>query len=418
MESILPQGSVTLWVCKEVFRLLLSKVFDLFAFILYWYDIGSDILLAIKFKENCHPRYFIASIGIMCHSFVQSIYASGDYYTLSKMPASERKNFRKCRYCCSWAGAKRFYKGLLHGIFFPIHLIHLSLKLLVFGNEGMTEQEKLHLFAVKFSEGIMESFPQLMLSFYVILRHGLDEWVQVASIFGSSLSLLYCFSMKHAYLKNSHYPNKMEIFIAGLNNIIPMILLYVGQFVFITIVISWNNFSFGLPFYFWWVLCLVIGIISLLQYYGIKHQSFKKIGIIFTCSRVTLILFFVITVIHTEKTITYTSSVVANSTWLQHLEKNETNVTNAFLTPFKNCPNATLEEDFDPYQMNVVDENQELFMYLMWTLLVIGIAHVYFECRNDAKNGVKSTNLVDFIMNTRLVEALEEIEEQYQSDIV
>ena len=131
-----------------------------------------------------------------------------------------------------------------------------------------------------------------------------------------------------------------------------------------------------------------------------------------------LILFFVNTVIHTEKTITYTtSSDAANSTWLQHLEKNDTNVTYAFLTPFKNCPNATLEEDFDPFQLNVVDANIELFTYLMWSLLVIGIAHVYFEWRNDAKNGVKSPTVGNFFSNKCLILALADIEEQNQSDI-
>ena len=111
---------------------------------------------------------------------------------------------------CSWA----FTKGLFCGIFYPFYLIQLSLKLLIYGTDGMTKVEKLQLFSIKYTEGIMESLPQLMLSFYVILRHGLEDWVQVASIFGSSLSLLYGYSMRHAYLKNSHYPTKKQIFSA------------------------------------------------------------------------------------------------------------------------------------------------------------------------------------------------------------
>ena len=112
------------------------------------------------------------------------------------------------------------------------------------------------------------------------------------------------------------------------------------------------------------------------------------------------------------------SSDTNSTAVLQYLEKNETNTTNIYLTPFKNCPNATLEEDFELYQKNVIDENQELFMYLMWSLLLIGIAHAYSEWRNESKNGIKSAILVDFILNYRLViESLEEVDEKNKSDV-
>ena len=92
------------------------------------------------------------------------------------------------------------------------------------------------------------------------------------------------------------------------------------------------------------------------------------------------------------------SSDTNSTAVLQYLEKNDTNTTNIYLTPFKNCPNATLEEDFEPYQMNLLDENQELFMYLMCSLLLIGIVHAYSEWRNESKNVIKSAILVDFIL--------------------
>ena len=50
----------------------------------------------------------------------------------------------------------------------------------------------------------------------------------------------------------------------------------------------------------------------------------------------------------------------------------------------------------------------------MWSLLVI---HVYFEWRNDAKNGVKSPTVGNFFFNKCLILALADIEEQNQSDI-
>ena len=417
IESALPLGSTSLWVCKEVFRFLLSKVFDLFVFILYWYDIGSDILLAIKLKENCHRIYLITSTCIMGNSLFQSINTNGEIYTLASMTSSERKKSKQCY--CSWVIAKKYLNGYLRGIFLPIHLIHLSLKLLINGIEGMTKAEKLQPFCIKFSEGIMESLPQLMLSFYVILQHGLEEWVQVASILGSSLSLLCGFSMRHAYLKNSHYPTKKEIFVAGLDNIIPMTLFYVGQFVFITILIYWSN-NFGSIHGLVYLILPVFGMILFLQTYdnGMKYQSLKEFANIFTCTRTVLIFFFIITVSHTEKTIRYMSYDTNSTAVLQDLEKNETNTTNIYLTPFKNCPNATLEEDFEPYQKNVIDENQELFMYLIWSLLLIGIAHAYSEWRNESKNGIKSALVVDFILNERLVvESLEEVDEENKSDI-
>ena len=87
IESVLPQGSTSLWVCKEAFSVLLLKVFNLHGFILYWYDISSDILLAIRFKENCHSIYFKASICIMCCSFYFSMFASAGIYISSLMVA-------------------------------------------------------------------------------------------------------------------------------------------------------------------------------------------------------------------------------------------------------------------------------------------------------------------------------------------
>ena len=111
------------------------------------------------------------------------------------------------------------------------------------------------------------------------------------------------------------------------------------------------------------------------------------------------------------------SSDTNSTAVLQDLEKNETNTTNIYLTPFKNCPNATFEEDFEPYQKNVIDENQELFMYLIWSLLLIGIAPAYSEWRNESKNGIKSALVVDFILNYRLVESLEEVDEENKSDV-
>ena len=44
--------------------------------------------------------------------------------------------------------------------------------------------------------------------------------------------------------------------------------------------------------------------------------------------------------------------------------------------------------------------------------VVIGIVHVYFEWRNDAKNGVKSPTLYDFILSNCLIEAIVESREE------
>ena len=120
-----------------------------------------------------------------------------------------------------------------------------------------------------------------------------------------------------------------------------------------------------------------------------------------------LIFYFVTTVIHTKKTFTQSSFIFENSTWLQQHEKNETNV---FLTPFNNCDNVTLEQNFGPNQMNVVEGNLVLFMYLMWFLLVIGIV-------NESRKDVKSPNISEFLSNTELLKLLEEIDKQNKLDI-
>ena len=135
MEASIPQGSVTLWVCKEVCCWFPPKIIDLFLFFAFWYDIITDILLAIKFKEYCHPAYCFTSIAIMCSSIVISIGINADFsskpiWTRIFSSLDSREAFIDC---C---------KGILNGILFPFHLIYLSFKMLIHGNEEMTEQKE------------------------------------------------------------------------------------------------------------------------------------------------------------------------------------------------------------------------------------------------------------------------------------
>ena len=232
MEEINPQSVVDPWIVKEVCCWLPTKILELLSILLPWYDFISDIFLAIKFKQNCHPSYMITSMVIMCLSVyvsmgLNTLFSSKPIWKRISSSLNSREEFID------------FCKAILYGILFPIHLLYLSFKMLIYGNEVMTEQEKLHLFGIKFTEGLFESLPQLFLSYYVINHHGLEDPVQAASMLGSSLSLLYSYSMKQAYLKHSSYPTKKEIFLAGLKNVIPAYLYCYGMFV----VMSWSGIS-------------------------------------------------------------------------------------------------------------------------------------------------------------------------------
>ena len=163
----------------------LVKLFLFVSLGLYLYDYTGDVLLNIKLKENCQENYFIASLAIISCSFIYTFIVSlTDYVNQEK----EREKF-----------------SLLGAIFPPLYFIIQSIKELIYGTEEQSETIKLKTHKMKFCEAVMESFPQMILQFHLLLNHGLADdmstrIIQIASIVGSILSLLFNFSCRHAYL--------------------------------------------------------------------------------------------------------------------------------------------------------------------------------------------------------------------------
>ena len=84
----------------------------------------------------------------------------------------------------------------------------------------------------------MESLPQLFLNFHILHHYKLDinSNVQIWSITGSLLSILYNFSLRYAYVENNQkIPTKKEIIISTLKNCIPLTNIILSMFVGLSI---------------------------------------------------------------------------------------------------------------------------------------------------------------------------------------
>ena len=153
-----------------------KKIWIIAGVLLYFFDIGSDITLIVKLFMNCHYKYAIASILIILLAFV-----------------------------LTWL---KGYKGQ-RNIFFLKHYLYLKWIILRYGNDAIDDYHKRFMDRVKVYEAMLESLPQIGLSFYIMNRHGLDEPVvtnikgdiQIFSLVGSIVSISGSFFIRHAWMQ-------------------------------------------------------------------------------------------------------------------------------------------------------------------------------------------------------------------------
>ena len=114
---------------------------------IYIYDIISDIILIVNLWLNCHVLF----VAISILWFVIS----------SCLTVCLLSYFLKQEFTYSMCYSYICLKHALIGVWY--------------GDDYLSAEEKLLIHHIKFMECILESFPQLCLSFYIYHHHGLDE---------------------------------------------------------------------------------------------------------------------------------------------------------------------------------------------------------------------------------------------------
>ena len=115
-------------------------------------------------------------------------------------------------------------KELLSACCFPFYFMKLTAEEVWKGSEHVSQNKKLAGHSLKFTECMIESIPQLCLSFHLLHHYELDSntYIQIGSIIGSILSIMYNFCVRYAYIEHDETPTNLQIAKSGLKNCIPM----------------------------------------------------------------------------------------------------------------------------------------------------------------------------------------------------
>ena len=184
-----------------------GKTLILFGTLLYFFDIGSDIASTQRLFKNCHVNYGIASICTMIIASLFTLHYPA-FFISNRIDGPSLKDhfgFLKKYVTLNW-----------------IEFWH--------GDDSLEENEKIYIHCIKCFETMLESLPQIGLTFYVIHHHGLDEPVftnypgdvQICSLMFSILSITINLATRHAWHKLKRKPTKMELLYETFWNLLPI----------------------------------------------------------------------------------------------------------------------------------------------------------------------------------------------------
>ena len=192
-----------------------TKLWIIVGTVMYLYDVGSDISFSVQLSLNCHVNYCIAAISIIVLAVLLSCIFPVAYANINE----------NC-----W----------LEGPGYLLKYLTLNFKDLRGGKLSTEEKEFVH--NVKFFESIIESLPQIGLSFYILHHHewneavipnfGFEGDIQILSLVGSILSINISMATRRAWWKmRGKSPQEMEIFWMFLWNFVPLTCFLVGYYI-------------------------------------------------------------------------------------------------------------------------------------------------------------------------------------------
>ena len=288
----------------------------------------------------------------------------------------------------------------------------------------------------KFCECLLESFPQLCLSFHIIHHHGLDKsfvtkTIQIASITGSLISLITNFSVRYAYLKYRKSPTIYQKLKSALLNCIPSMTFIFNMF----IVMSMNSYFLktfliiGLfvlfPMFYPLIVLLIFAFVSCVCY-PFSNDFSRKIEANLgkdnpyvrkylypewlSINRVLFFSNFIVSLLFTMQTILRGSKnatlACLQKPFLQALSHNFPNINETMQSiptkSFNICSTIDINKSLNFGELNFVDKNPDIFMYIVWGLLCLGIIHLILEKIWLSWNFIENSenlhkNFVDFI---------------------
>ena len=340
-------------MCLKLFGKVLwigTKLLIIVGTFMYFFDVGSDISFSVQLFNNCHVGYGAAAISIIV---VAVIFSMVFPYVSSQVEENWGENCRS---------------GMLGYL-----LTYLKLNWRELTNDDLDDEEKIYVHSVKFFESIIESVPQIGLSFYIIHHHGWDKSVlsdvegdlQKLSLVSSIFSITISMATRRAWWKKrGKAPEKMDILVAFLWNFVPMTCFLVAYYIIMAdskwILIIYSCISpiacvAFLIMYFCFCFCF-----PCLEDWIIKSR--------FSINKFLLANTFIMACLHTIQ-------IYAIGLEDPSLE----------VKPFNSCNSTDVENTASEDQLNFIHMHPEVFVTIIWIVVILALAHILIEMKFSTK---------------------------------
>ena len=267
------------------------------------------------------------------------------------------------------------YKGR-RGILFLKHYLNFKWKIFRYGDDAIDDYQKMFLDRTKMKEAMLESLPQIGLSFYIMNHHGLDEPaiinikgdIQIFSLVGSIASVSASFISRHAWMpfRTNGSPEVKDIMKAALRNFIPLKCCLVALFVI--------TGSYELFFVFIGLLITQMILVFAMNSCSCKIFDFYSINRFLFSNTVIIAIFHTIQI------------------FVIGIDGNEA----LYEKPFNNCMTTTLMSDLVENLNIVFNYPMELFITI-WILVAISFIHCAIEFFYPPRYG--QVNFLTFIFS-------------------
>ena len=333
-------------MCSEIFSKIFwigSKILIVFGALSYLFDIGSDVLFSIQLYISCHVSTGTASICIFLASISFSIFFASNsaWYDFWYLPKFLKLFFKEL------TGAK------------------------------LNDEEKKFIHSVKFIECLIESVPQIGISFYMIHHYELDDAVllfdgdlQMLTLTASILSINLSLATRRAWWRTEgKAPSRMDIFKGFLWNVLPVSCFLIAYFIIMAdsslILIVYSCVS-PIPY----VIFLIIwmGLFHVNNNLFFKLTDWTKITTMMSMNLFLLLTTFIMACLHTVQIYAIGS------------EGQES----LLVKPFNTCLTAndtTLDQTLKDQEekLNMVHSNQALYIIIIWSAVIMSLIHSVIE---------------------------------------
>ena len=334
---------------KERLFWIVTKLLIIVGTVMYFYDVGSDISFSVQLYLNCHVNYCIAAISIIALAVLLSCIFPAAYANIDK------------NLCFEGPG-------------YLLKYLTLNLTNLMYCGEGdiLSTEEKEFVHNVKFLESIIESIPQIGLSFYILHHHELDKPVifgfegdiQILSLVGSILSINISMATRRAWWKmRGKSPQEMEIFWMFLWNFVPLTCFLVGYYIIMAdskwILLAYCCIS---P-----IACITFLIVwmcknCISETFADKFEKWMG-NSRFSINKFLLANTFVMACLHS----------------IQFAIGSE-DQESLIVKPFNLC-DYSANSDSDDDDLDSIHEDGKLYLTVIWTAVVCALVHIFIETK-------------------------------------